>query len=62
MDKHLNIRVYRGKAKYLIRVILDPVLAIFKFRFHIIFVVTKKYYFRVVQFHELFDSTIMIIN
>ena len=29
-------------------VIIDPVLAVFKFWFHEIFVVTKKYYFRVV--------------
>ena len=32
---------YRGKAKYLIEGILDPVLAAFKFWF---FVVTKKYF------------------
>ena len=36
-----------GKAKYLIGVILDPVLAVFKFLFHEIFVVTIKYYCRV---------------
>ena len=35
-----------GKAKYLIGVIFDPVLAVFKFCFHEIFVVIKKYYFR----------------
>ena len=40
-DVDFNIG-YRGKAKYLIGVVLDPVLlAVFKFRFHEIFVVTK---------------------
>ena len=33
---------YRGKAKYLISVTFDPVLAVFKFWFHEIFVFTKK--------------------
>ena len=56
-----DIGGYRRKAKYLIGVILDLVLAVFKFWFHEIFVVIKKYYCRVVQFHGIFASTIIII-
>ena len=56
---------YKGKAKYLIGVIFDPVLAVFKFWFHLVsrnFCWYKKYYGRVVQFHENIASTIIIIN
>ena len=56
-----SMAIHRGKEKkYLIGVILDQVLAVFKFWFHEIFVVTKKYYCRVVQFYEIFASTIII--
>ena len=34
-------------------ILLNPVLGVLKFWFHKIFVVTKKYYCRVVQFHEI---------
>ena len=54
---------YRGKKKYLMGIILDPALAVFKFWFHEIFVVRIKYYYiRVMQFHEIFASTKIIIN
>ena len=50
----------RGKAKYLIGIILDPVLlAVFKFWFHEIFVVTKNTTVENEQFHEIFASTII---
>ena len=39
-----DIVIYRGKAKYLITVILDPVLAVFQIWFHKKFIVTKIYY------------------
>ena len=43
-------KYYRGKAKYLIGVILDPVLAVFKFWFHEIFVDTKYFFSKLCNF------------
>ena len=40
---HRGHKSYKGKAKYLIGEILDPVLAVIKFRVHENFVATKKY-------------------
>ena len=49
-----------GEAKYLIEVILDLVLvtAFLNSDFMKFLLLQKKYYFRVVQFHEMFASTI----
>ena len=53
------IQKLKGKAKYLIGVKLDPVLAVFKFRFHEIFVDTKNI---TAENAQIFASTIIITN
>ena len=50
-----------GKAKYLIGVIIDLVLAVFKFWYHEIFVVAKKNITaELCNFTKFFASTIII--